>query len=201
MFKILCTGNPNKNTIAKAVKIVFPDADFVHLSAGYNFTEIAGLNKFKEKVKDYNVFINASHIGNDIQLNLLKITREIWESGHVFNIGSVIEYDFFNWVSPDRAENKKRLKTLSLELCSEKFKTTHMIVGASKDQKPNAAFKMDPIHIANAIKWIVEATEFHVPVIGIENDYWNKGQLGEHGDWQEGKNRGLKEFANATKSI
>jgi hypothetical protein len=187
MFKILCTGNPNKNTIAKTVKEMFPDADCIHLSAGYDFTKTEGLDKFRQKIKNYNVFINASHIGIDVQLNLLKITRDVWNTGHVFNIGSVMEYDFFHWVSPEGAENKKKLKTLSLDLCNETFKTTHMIVGSFKDQKDDAEFKMDPVHIVNAIKWIMEAESFHVPIIGIENDYCNGDK------WLKGKSRGIKE--------
>lgn len=191
MFKILCTGNPNKATIAKAIREVFPDATFIHLSAGYDFTTDEGLAKFKDTVKDFNVFINASHFDNGIQPKLLQLTRDVWTSGHVFNIGSVLEYDFFAWWGPEDSADKLALKKLSLELCNETFKTTHITCGAFKDQKPNAEFKMDPIHIANAIKWIMQATEFHVPIIGIENDYWNKGQEGSAGDWNTLKQIGI----------
>jgi hypothetical protein len=195
MHKILCTGNPNKQgTLANIVKEVFPSTDFVHLSAGYDFTTSEGLEKFRNKIKDYNVFINATHSQiRGLQIKLLKIAREEWSDGHVFNIGSVLENDFFSWFSPEDAEEKRQLRTLSLDLCSERFKTTHLVVGGFKDQKPDAPFKMDPIHIIKGIEWVLAADGFHVPIIGIENDYWNKGQPGSSGNWDDLKTRGLNE--------
>lgn len=187
MFKILCTGNPNKGTLARGVKEVFPDAEFIHLSAGYDFKTQLGLDKFREKIRQFNVFINASRIDLDVQLNLLNITREEWYEGHVFNIGSVIEYDYFNWFDPKVAANKLLLREKSLEMCSQKFKTTHVIMGGCKDESPNKDVKMDPAHVARTIKWIMEANEIHIPIIGIENDYWLE-------NWDELKRNGSHEI-------
>ena len=36
MYKILCTGNPNDYTVARAIKQIFPDADFACRSTGYD---------------------------------------------------------------------------------------------------------------------------------------------------------------------
>lgn len=182
MFKILCTGNPNKGTIAHAICEVFPNAEFVYLSAGYDFTTTDGLYKFREKLKNYNVFINSSRIDIGVQIKLLKIASETPCIKNVFNIGTVLEHTYFNWLDPLVAEDKLKLRDMSLDLCCNQFRTTHLIVGGFKDESPNKELKMDPIHIANAIKWILHS-DFHVPIIGIENDYWNN-------NWQSLKDKG-----------
>lgn len=194
MLKILCTGNPNDNTLAKGIKEVFPEAEFIHLSAGYDLTTDEGLEKFRAKIRDYNVFINASRIGFGVQCTLLKIAREEWDTGHVFNIGSVLENDFFEWFSPEDAKDKKALRQLSLDLSSEHFKTTHIVTGGFTDRSPQAHWKMSPLNIARAIKWILESKDFYVPIIGVENDYWLKGQPGSTGDWHKDKARALKDL-------
>lgn len=190
-MKILCTGNPNIRTIASAVKQVYPNADFVHFSNGYDFTTSEGLEKFRNKVKDYNVFINASRIAIGVQTSLLKIVREEWAVGHVINIGTTMEFHFFHHIDPACAEDKINLRNQSLDMYDENFRTTHLIVGGHKDRSPSGDGKMDPIHIANTIKWVLDsAKDFHVPIIGVENDFWNKGQPGSGCNWQELKNKG-----------
>ena len=173
VFKILCTGDPNKATLAKGIQQVFPTAEFVYLSAGYDFTTVAGLDKFRTTIKNYNVFVNASRIDFGVQQALLRIVREEWKAGHVFNIGSVVEYDHFNNLYPDVAKDKLELRKLSIGMCTEQFKTTHIVMGGIKDQSANSELKLDPIHVAKTIKWIVETNDIHVPIIGVENDYWN----------------------------
>jgi hypothetical protein len=191
-MKILCTGNPNIKTIATAVRNIFPDADFVHKSNGYDLLTQEGLQKFRSKIKDYDVFINASVIANGVQSTLLKIVREEWTSGHVINIGSTMEFRFFNHIDPQRAESKLALRNLGLDMYSEEFRVTHFIVGGHRDRSPSSEGKMDTAHIANTIKWVLDSREhFHVPIIGVENDFWNKGQPGSGCDWQALKNKGL----------
>ena len=194
MHKILCTGNPNDSTLAKGIKEVFPDADFIHLSVGYDLTTEQGLEKFKNKIRDYNVFINSSRIADGVQCSLLTIARQEWSEGHVFNIGSILENDFFEWFSPDDAKDKKKLRQLSLDLSSDKFKTTHIVTGGFVDRSPHAHLKMNPSNIANAIKWILEAKDFYVPIIGVENDHWIKKENAPFGDWHELKANSLKDL-------
>ena len=191
-FKILCTGNPERMTIAKAIKEVFPDAEFIHMSVGYDFTTNDGLERFRQRIRNYNVFVNASRIDHEVQINLLKITREEWSEGHVFNIGSVLEYDFFKWISPETHVAKNKLRQLSLDLSSEKFKTTHIIVGGFKDESEQSESKMDPKHVAKMIEMILSINDFHVPIIGIENDYWLRSPLyGAQDEWPALKLKGL----------
>ena len=190
-MKILCTGNPDTRTIASAVRQVYPDADFIHLSNGYDLLTEEGLLHFRNKIKEYDVFINASVIANGVQTTLLKIVRDEWEAGHVINIGTTMEFHFFHHIDPPRAESKLALRNLGLDMYDENFRVTHLIVGGHKDCSPTSDGKMDSIHSANTIKWVLDASkDFHVPIISVENDFWNKGQPGSGCNWQELKNKG-----------
>ena len=94
-YKILCTGNPNDYTIARAVKQVFPDADFASRATGYDLRmwEHSTEDFFKENIVKYNVLINSAFISNGAQQKILEITSSLWTTGHIFNIGSSAEYE------------------------------------------------------------------------------------------------------------
>lgn len=190
-MKILCTGNPHKATIANSIAKVFNNVDFVHLSNGYDFKTEIGLKKFENIIDNYDVFINASRIDTGIQIKLLKIIHNRWHQGHVINIGSTMEFHFFNHIDPVCAEDKLNLRKLSLDMYNENFRTTHLQVGGFKDRSSNGHLKMDSIHIANTIQWILhQSPHFHIAQISVENDFWNKGQEGAGCNWQELKNKG-----------
>jgi hypothetical protein len=179
-MKILCTGNPNDMGIAHAVKRVWPNASFVSRTNGYDLSTQEGLDKFKETIAEYDVFVNNSQVVPGTQETLLNITSKVWTTGHVFNIGSVAEYKRWEWFDPLYSAEKRSLRELSLELCNEHFKTTHIVVGGFQDMSPNTEHKMDPINIVNAINWIL-TSEFDVPLIGIERladhkNYWKDKQ-------------------------
>ena len=46
-------------------------------------------------------------------------------------------------------------------------------MGGIQDESTDSDVKLNPVHVANVIKWILESKVIHVPIIGIENDYWN----------------------------
>jgi hypothetical protein len=165
-MKILCTGNPNKLTIANSVQKIFTNVDFVYKSNGFDLTSIDGVLKLRDTLDFYDVFINASRIDIGVQYNILS-SITTW-NGHAITIGSVLEYDKYKHVDPLVSEDKKRLRNLSLNLCSKTLKTTYIVVGGINNDYH--ADKMDPIHIAKTIKWILDQTEFHVPLIGVENE-------------------------------
>jgi hypothetical protein len=54
---------------------------------------------------------------------------------------------------------------MSLSLCSQKFKTTHITISQLNDD--NNLTQLDPMHIAKAIEWILR-NEVNIPIIGIE---------------------------------
>lgn len=168
-YRILCTGNPKDRGIAQSISKIFPDADFVSRTNGFNlsFPTDDIENKFREKLKDYNVFINNAYIDYGCQERILKIVRDEWTEGYVFNIGTLEEYEKWAWKEPKYTEEKRRLRELGLMMGDEKFRTTHIIVGGFQALTPGSLKTMDPIHIAESIKWILEAP-FEVPIIGIQ---------------------------------
>lgn len=168
-YRILCTGNPNDFTVARAVKQIFPTADFASRATGYDLRmwDLVDEDHFKKQIVNYNVLINSSFVSGGAQQKILEITRELWSEGHVFNIGSTAEYEGRNSFFPLYSVQKRSLRDMSLSMCSQKFKTTHMTVGGLNDGKQEHADWLDPIEIANTIKWILDS-KVNIPIIGIE---------------------------------
>jgi len=165
MMKILCTGNP-KDGIACSLKAIYPDTTFISRSNGYDLTTPAGLNKFKSLLPDYDIFINHSQLQGNLQSQLLTLVSKAWTHGQVVNIGSVLEFKKWEFIEPTAAEEKRKLRDLSLELSSEHFKTTHLIVGGLQ------SYNNDPLRIhtdcvAETIKWILENRN-HIPLLYVD---------------------------------
>jgi len=165
-MKILCTGNP-KGGIAQSLQAVYPNTTFISRSNGYDLTTTEGINKFKELVLEYDVFINHSQLVGDLQRELLKTVREIWSKGHVINIGSVLEFPKWEWIEPVSAEEKRHLRDLSLELSSEYFKTTHLILGGLQSCNGDP-LRIHTDRVAETIKWILE-NENHIPLMYVDH--------------------------------
>lgn len=166
MMKILCTGNP-KDGIACSLKAVCPDTMFISRSNGYDLTTQIGLNKFKSLLPNYNVFINHSQLYGDLQRQLLTIVSQAWTRGHVINIGSVLEFKKWEFIEPTAAEEKRKLRDLSLELSSEHFKTTHLIVGGLQSCNDDP-LRIHTDRVAETIKWILE-NENHIPLLYVDH--------------------------------
>ena len=166
-LKILCTGNPNKIGIASAIADRFPNADFIYLSNGYDLTIDDGQYKFRSIIKNYNVFINVSQLSTGSQEKLLKIAHEEGLKGHVFNIGSIAEYKRWDWYDINYTNEKRNLRETSLDLCSEFFKTTHIIVGGFQDSSNNHPDRMNPTEVVKAIEYVLNSI-VNIPIIGIE---------------------------------
>ncbi len=166
-FFILCTGNPNNQGIAKQLCLTFPRVDCLHLSMGVDLVSKSGLDYFRSIIPNYNVFVNVSHLKNNTQEKLLKIAHEENMKGHVFNIGSIAEYKKWEHYDSIYTAEKRQLKETSLELCSNSFKTTHMIVGGFQDYENDDLSRMDPIEIVNMIKYILHSS-VNIPIVGIE---------------------------------
>jgi hypothetical protein len=165
-MKILCTGNP-KDGIACSLKAMYPDTTFISRSNGYDLTTPAGLNKFKSLLSDYNVFINHSQLYGDLQGQLLTIVSQTWTHGHVVNIGSVLEFKKWEFIELSAAEEKRKLRDLSLELSSEHFKTTHLIVGGLQSCNDDP-LRIHTDRVAETIKWILE-NENHIPLLYVDH--------------------------------
>jgi len=168
-YKILCTGNPNDYTVARAVKSVFPTADFASRSTGYDLRmwEIKDEEFFKSRIVNYNVLINSSFISNGAQQKILTMTAAAWSKGHIFNIGSTAEYEGRHSRLSAYSIEKRALRDTSLALCTDSIKTTHITVGGLNDNKPGHEHWLDPVHVAKAIQWILD-NKVNIPIIGIE---------------------------------
>jgi hypothetical protein len=98
--------------------------------------------------------------------------------GHVFNIGSIAEYKRWEWYDADYTAEKRSLRETSLELCTEFFKTTHIVTGGFQDATSDHPDRMDPVEIVNAVKYVL-SSKVNIPIIGIEkiNDIEMQKQL------------------------
>jgi hypothetical protein len=174
-FKILCTGNPNHQTVASGIKQVFPYAEFACRNTGYDLTmwEHDTEQYFRDRIINYNVLINSSFIANGAQQKILEITKECWadQIGYVFNIGSTAEYEGTrNSFLPHYSIQKRALRDTSLALCSNTFRTTHMTAGGINDGKSGHEEWLNPIQIARVIEWILNS-DVIIPIVGVEQKY------------------------------
>jgi hypothetical protein len=169
-MKIICTGNPQHIGIANAINQIFPDTVFVSRSNGFDLSTDRGLEKFKDYVKEFDVLINNAYVSQGTQLKILEIVKQQWQTGHVFNIGSLDEYPLYSKVNPRSSAENNKLKELGLTYNSDNFKVTHITVGIFKSSIKPRTLELDvlePKQIVSAIKWVLEA-DFDVPVIGIQ---------------------------------
>ena len=166
MMKILCTGNP-KNGIAQSLQLLYPNTTFISRSNGYDLSTTEGLEKFCNLLPNFNVFINHSQLEGDLQRQLLTVVSQAWTQGHVVNIGSVLEFKKWEFIEPAAAEEKRKLRDLSLELSSEHFKTTHLIVGGLQSCNDDP-LRIHTDRVAETIKWILE-NENHIPLLYVDH--------------------------------
>jgi hypothetical protein len=169
-INILCTGNPNDIGIAQEIKNLFPNAVFVSRTSGFNLDTEKGKSDLKKILPEFNVLINNAHVSPGFQRELLMLAKEVWESGHVFNIGSLDEYEFYSHVNLRSHSENNELKNLGLSFNSDKFKVTHITVGIFKSSRKPISLEldvMDPKYVAEAIKWILDFG-VDIPVIGIQ---------------------------------
>lgn len=177
--KILCSGNPNNMTVARGIKQFFPTAEFASRNTGYDLRlwSIDDELHFKNKIIEYNVFINSSFISNGAQQKLLETTRNAWQShnivGYVINIGSTAEYEGRNTNLPyEYCVQKRALKELSLMYNSNTFKTTHITIGGINDGQPGHENWISVYDIASIIKYVIDhnqqPTAPHISIIGLD---------------------------------
>lgn len=176
-LKILCTGNPSHPTVASAVKRLWPQADFASRATGYDLTfwTPGSETYFRERIRNYDTFINSSFICGGGQLALLETTVEEWTHhgvvGRVINIGSSAEFLGSDSKWGIYSIQKRALRDRSLQLHNKKgIQTVHLIAGGLNDGKPENRAGLDLDYVADTIKWISEQS-FCVPLIYLESVY------------------------------
>lgn len=178
---ILCTGNPNHNTIASAVCKQFPAAEFASRATGYDlrFWNPGSEDFFREQIKKYNVFINSSFICGGGQLTLLETTWQEWSTagirGHIINIGSVAEFlgvtdtKVDDHVYGNYSIQKRALRDRSLQLNGKSgIKTSHIIAGGLNDGTPEHADWLNLDIVADTIHWILN-NPADIPLLAIQH--------------------------------
>jgi len=139
-MKILCTGNPNHNTVASAVKKIWPTADFASRSTGYDlrFWDPGSESFFRQQIQQYDTFINSSFICGGGQLALLETTVEEWIAngihGKIVSIGSSAEFLGVDSRWGRYSIQKRALRDRSLQLHGKHgLQTLHLIAGGLND--------------------------------------------------------------------
>lgn len=167
--KVICTGNPNDpSNLAHGIRKIFPEATFIHKSAGWDLTDTSfeSQEKLKNVFKNHNTFINASFIAPYVQSRLLDLCQQSVKFCDVFNIGSTHEYDGLG--NPEYQKSKLDLRNKSLSLNTFRFKTHHVIVGGiNKFDSPQTKDWLAIDTICSIIPWII-SQDFEVPIICID---------------------------------
>lgn len=166
--KIICTGNPNKNTIAKGIKQIWPDSTFIHLSNGWDLANLSEdtQHRLADLFTQHTTFINASYIAPGTQKQLLELCNTSTKYYEVFNIGSTHEFDQLG--SEVYTQSKQDLQKTSLELNTFRFQTTHIMLGGIDKQRENDKDTfLSVVEIAETIQWIIKQ-RFKVPLMCID---------------------------------
>lgn len=166
-MKLFCTGNPEKKTIAYALT-----CDHASLSSGWDFTDSKTLERFRNTIVEYDVFVNSSYIKSGIQLSLMNIAYQEWQrknvKGHIVNIGTTLEHTID---TSQYANDKRALRHRSLELNEltgiSGVKSTYLILGGVNNGNPETVDYVSPKDIASTILWAI-SQECRVPLIQLD---------------------------------
>ena len=92
--KIVVTGNTGHG-LAKSLYKIYPEADFVSRTNGYDLTTKDGSNKLLEKITQYDVWVNSSALWKFNQTLLLdavyKRCIEVNHNLHIICVGSTTD--------------------------------------------------------------------------------------------------------------
>jgi NADP-dependent 3-hydroxy acid dehydrogenase YdfG len=177
-MNILCTGNPDKLTIAWAAKQKWNQVKCISLSSGWDLKLVNQHNKlqFSSLIRNFDVFINSSFIAPNVQSQLLTLVCNEWMAadikGHIITIGTTLE------MSEDKEfqlyiNDKRELRNLSLDLSNQTaktgVKTTYVVVGGINNQQPNTTDFVDPCAVVDLIDWSLNFSSL-LPLIQIEKN-------------------------------
>ena len=162
--KIICTGNPDKETVANGVQQHLPKTKFLCQSSGFDLRlwDDERRNTFIELIKESTVFINASKICQLGQLQLLNLAYETAITNNidnytVINIGSTAEYEpnKFEMYSIEKNALKERSRQLARK---ENFRSCHITIDNLKNVSG----------IGKTIKLVLESDPF-ISIVKIEH--------------------------------
>jgi len=175
-LRVFCTGNSNRNGVAAAVKLLWPNASFVSRSTGFDFLSWTSdlQSRFTELAVKHNVFINNSFISPGVQTLLLQQTHRTWMEhdikGYIINIGTTLEWS----LQPSAyAKSKLNLRQHSLELSDQAgitgIRTSHILVGGLNDIGSTSKDGVCPIDLVQTIAWIIGSNS-RLPLLQIDSN-------------------------------
>ena len=170
-MKILCTGNPEKKSLASAFKEFINDfqIDFVSRSLGYDFYEPKVREYIARMSVKYDVFINNVSCGNFIQTIMLESIWNRWvkekHEGYIINIGSTIDTGIrpSSELYPTEKVSLKHLSRRLSWLCLDGngIKITYIAPGwldtpKIREKHPDKN-KIELFDIVDTVKWVLES--------------------------------------------
>ena len=164
MTKIFCTGNVKRKTVAYGLTELFPDTFSASLATGWDFTDNSIIEKFRETILKYDVFVNSAYVNPSVQNRLMDIVFREWMRenirGHIINIGTTLEN------TEDQSEyacSKRSLRQESMKLSDETGFTGVKIANGD----PENADYVKPEEIAKVIEGVIYQ-KCRIPLIQLD---------------------------------
>jgi hypothetical protein len=176
-MKIVTTGNPAYG-LAKAINEVI-GGDFASRSSGYDLSTDSGIEKFCIDFNNYDTIILNCYTEKMNNYSQARLLHELYikyqaskKELHFVCIGSISDHinkeqPWLKYIS--YSAEKVALKTLcetinhNREIISPNIKCSYISLGHMHtplvDRYHPLETKLDPIYVANAIKWIIDSPE------------------------------------------
>jgi len=177
-MKVLISGNPNKG-LAKSLSKIYPDATFVHKSAGHDLTKQETQQLFAEMAQNHDVIVINAALWKFQQVVLLDVVhKKLVENGkkaHIVCIGSTTDRvkKGTMWLyNADKKALRDYCNSLSLlGVWDNKPRVSYISFGTlSNNQSKHPDRKCMCIDAAASyVKWIVDQPDhLHINEISID---------------------------------
>jgi NADP-dependent 3-hydroxy acid dehydrogenase YdfG len=175
---VLVSGNPNKG-LAQSIAKIYPDAEFVHKSAGCDLTSHEGQLQFAKRALNHDVIIINAALWKFQQVVLLDIVHktlvENEKKAHVVCIGSTTDRvkKGTMWLyNADKKALRDYSNSLSiLGVWDNKPRVSYISFGtlSNNQHKHPDRICMDIDVAASYIKWIIDQpAELHINELSID---------------------------------
>jgi NAD(P)-dependent dehydrogenase (short-subunit alcohol dehydrogenase family) len=172
-MKIFCTGNPERKTIAYGLTNLYPRTMSASLTSGWDFTQTSTIERLKNEILNYDIFVNSAYVNKDIQLILTDVVYKQWIQenirGHIFNIGTTLEN---TQDQSEYARTKRGLRKYSIKLSDETgitgIKVSYVCIGGVDNGTPETQGYVKTYEIAKTIEWIA-MQKYRIPLIQLDS--------------------------------
>jgi len=172
-MKIFCTGNPERKSIAYGLTNLYPRTMSASLASEWDFTQTSTIERLKNEILNYDIFVNSAYVNKDTQLLLTDVVYKQWMQenirGHIFNIGTTLEN------TQDQSEYacaKRELRKYSLKLSDETgitgVKVSYVCIGGVDNGTPETQDYVKTHDIATTIQWVA-TQKYRIPLIQLDS--------------------------------